>query len=333
MDYKIKKISEVNEEELSQFYRFAFPSRYKILSNHWKWYYKFGLTENEPIILEYNSKIIGMAGLIPENLSLKGRVYQATWFTDFYIIKEFRNKGFGKILTEEWMKICPIQITFCNEQSLRIFKKFDWKYNNKLYRKITPTNIFNLIPIIKKLNFNLKRYKVGRSIKFSNIKPNKIDGKNIIKYSKLEEQNNDVKNCFSILRDEDWFKWRFLDCPYSSDIYEFEYNDDIVVAHVYKTINQKRLNILYSHTRGQNSIIYDLLYDWCLDNNLDFIWTLNSDKMRIFKENFFDNLLLKKKINFAFWAKEESNLTHLEKGIANAQGSDSDLESILYQGE
>ena len=333
MDYKIKKISEVNEEELSQFYRFAFPSRYKILSNHWKWYYKFGLTENEPIILEYNSKIIGMAGLIPENLSLKGRVYQATWFTDFYIIKEYRNKGFGKILTEEWMKICPIQITYCNEQSLRIFKKFDWKYNNKFYRKITPTNIFNLIPIIKKLNFNLKRYKVDKSIKFSNIKPNKIDGKNIIKYSKLEEKNNDVKNCFSILRDEDWFKWRFLDCPYSSDIYEFEYNDDIVVAHVYKTINQKRLNILYSHTRSQNSIIYDLLYDWCLDNNLDFIWTLNSDKMRIFKENFFDNLLLKKKINFAFWAKEESNLTHLEKGIANAQGSDSDLESILYQGE
>ena len=41
MNYKIKKISEINQDTLNQFFKMAFPSRYQALSKHWKWYYKF----------------------------------------------------------------------------------------------------------------------------------------------------------------------------------------------------------------------------------------------------------------------------------------------------
>ena len=50
MDYKIKKISEVNTELLKQFYKTAFSSRYRSLTRHWKWYYKIGVSNFEPLI-------------------------------------------------------------------------------------------------------------------------------------------------------------------------------------------------------------------------------------------------------------------------------------------
>jgi len=43
--------------------------------------------------------------------------------------------------------------------------------------------------------------------------------------------------------------------------------------------------------------------------------------------------ILKKKINYACWAKDIKKFSHLEKGLSNSQGSDSDLDSILYQDE
>ena len=339
MDYKIKKISEVNTELLKQFYKTAFSSRYRSLTRHWKWYYKIGASNFEPLILEYDSKIVGMAGLIPENLSFQGKIHKAIWFTDFYVLKNYRNRGFGSILTKEWMKICPIQITFCNEESLKIFKKFNWRNNNKIYRKIIPLNPFKIIPIMRNFNINMKPQLLKNFLKKNlkenkDIKPEKISEKNLTNYCEFEEINKSDNESFKIIRDENWFRWRLLECPYNSEIYEFKFNKDIVICHISKTENLTRLNILYTFIEDQkNNEILNLIYNWCLNNDIDFIWTLNSERNKIFKETIFDNLFLKKKINFACWVKDENKFTHLEKGMSNPQGFDSDLESILYQGE
>ena len=65
--------------------------------------------------------------MLPIELNILGKKTSAIWFVDFAILNEFQGKGYGKILTKEWMKICPNQITFCNNLSLRVFKKFGWK--------------------------------------------------------------------------------------------------------------------------------------------------------------------------------------------------------------
>ena len=135
------------------------------------------------------------------------------------------------------------------------------------------------------------------------------------------------------MRDEDWFKWRFIDCPYALEIFKFEFNNDLIVGHIFQINNEKRLNILYSYSQDQNNKIYDLVYNWCRNNKIDFIWTLNSEQKTIFKENLIDKFLFKKKINFAYWSQDAKTFSHLEKGFSNSQGSDSDLESIQYQGE
>ena len=50
------------------------------------------------------------------------------------------------------MKICPNQITLCNNKSLRIFKKLKWSYNNNFVKKIKFYNFHKILPILRKNN-------------------------------------------------------------------------------------------------------------------------------------------------------------------------------------
>ena len=134
--YKINKISEIATEQLLDFYKKTYHKRHKTLTSNWRWWYRIGYSEFESLILSIDNKIIGQAGLLPIDLNILGNKVPAIWFVDFAILPEFQGKGFGQILTKEWMKICPNQITFCNNQSLRVFKKFGWKNIFLLKKKI-----------------------------------------------------------------------------------------------------------------------------------------------------------------------------------------------------
>ena len=147
--FHIKKVSEIDKNRLFKFYRESFNYKNNnpdILS----WRYRPGFKSFEPLVLEVDDEICGHAGLIANDLKIKDRIKTGIWFTDFYVKEKYRSLGYGKLLTKEWMKICPIQITLCNDLSLQIFKKMDWSYNNKFLRKIKISNMLNFIPIFKR---------------------------------------------------------------------------------------------------------------------------------------------------------------------------------------
>ena len=268
MNYKIKKISETKEILLNDFFKSAYPDRYKNLVNHWRWYYRLGYKDFEPIIIEVNSKIIGMAGLIPSKLKYGNKITEAIWFIDFFILKEFRGKGYGSIITKEWMKICPVQITFCNNESLKIFKKFSWEHNKKTYRKVKPTNLLRVIPILKNFNFIFKK----KSQSFETITSKQIENNDITKICSLEYEKKLNKDLFSIVHDEEWFKWRLINSPYKKNIYIFKNNSDIIIGNIFRHNHYKRLNILYSHIRDPlTNEMYKSLINWSLDNKIDYI--------------------------------------------------------------
>ena len=247
-DYHIDLISNVKKEDLDEFYNIAFQDRNKILINNWKWIYRSGYLNYEPILLLNNKKkIIGQAALIPAKISYKDILYPAVWFVDFVILKEFRGKGLGEFLTKEWMKICPNQITYCNNNSLKIFKKLGWLDSKTSKRIALPVNYFKFIPIIKKYNFTvLEKF-------FLRKKENKLNTIPLISPKLLILEKNKIINFFlskkvisnnnlQILRDEDWFVWRFFDCPYNKNIYYFEYENNFTIVHIFKTNNIKKLN-------------------------------------------------------------------------------------------
>ena len=136
IDYNIISISKVKIDQLSDFYKKVFKSRYKTLTNHWKWWYRSNYLGYEPIILIADNKVVGQAGLISVKIQIEKEILPAIWFIDFAVLPEYQGLGLGKILTKEWMNICPNQITFCNDHSLSIFKKFGWSADKKIHEKL-----------------------------------------------------------------------------------------------------------------------------------------------------------------------------------------------------
>ena len=152
--YKINKISQIEKSQLSDFYKNTYHKRYKSLTSNWRWWYRAGYSKFEPLILSVDDKVIGQAGLIPIDLNILGNKVQAIYFVDFAILPKYQRKGFGQILTKEWMKICPNQITFCNNQSLKVFKKLGWKNDLSTKRLLRPINTLKFLPALISFKFN-----------------------------------------------------------------------------------------------------------------------------------------------------------------------------------
>ena len=258
--YIIKKLSEVDKSQLFDFYKKVYNNVDKSFIENIKWYYRIGYNSYEPIVIIVNNRIIGHAGLIPNDIKLQNKKYSVIWFIDFIILPEYRAKGYGKILTLEWIKICPHQITFCNNSSLSLFKKLNWKSNSSSNRIIRPINYFNIIPLLKDFRLNigsdLIRYLLKKKLKKTKlIIPAQISETLIRELVRTDQEFE--KNKATLIRDESWFRWRILETPYSKDILFFEENNQIIIGHVFRHKNIKRLNIIYTNFNNSEKNIFE----------------------------------------------------------------------------
>lgn len=311
----IKKISEINKEKLVEFYKKSFQFERGVLDN-FKWRYRLGFNEYEPIALIIDNQICGHAGLIPVNVKINNTLHSAIWFTDFFINKHYRSKGYGKLLTEEWMKICPIQITLCNEVSLRIFRKYNWLNSKKFIRKIKFNNYFNLIPVFREIN----KFNILKDI--DNLKHLELNNSSINKIIEANEYNQ-RKQTFGILRDENWFKWRLIDCPYKKDIYILKIKDQYLITHLRYKKKLKILNIIYS-TCDLTPSITNVLLKYLKRNKIDLFAFISSQK------EFYDNLIPgQKNLNFAFYSKNTNVLNNFGNNFDDIQYIDSDIDYII----
>ncbi|MDA8764323.1 GNAT family N-acetyltransferase [Candidatus Pelagibacter bacterium] len=313
--FHIKKISEVNKEKLHQFYQNSFDYEKPVLEDY-KWRYRSELNEFEPLVLTINNEICGHAGLIPIKLKINNKIKKAIWFTDFFIKTEHRSRGYGRKLTEEWMKICPIQITLCNDKSLKVFKKLDWSSNNNFTRNIKFYNYLNIIPVFR----NLKNSSQIQH-NLENLKLEESNNKTLEKIIDFNE-NNMTKKIVNIVRDENWFKWRIIDCPYKKDIFIFNENGNFLITHIKKRNNLKILNIIYS-THPINANIFELFLNFARKNHIDYLSYISNEKK-------ISNIFLpwQRKINFAFYAKEKTTSILLSKELDDIQFIDSDIDYV-----
>ena len=332
--YKINKISEIKEEQLLDFYKKVYKNRYKNLANNWRWWYRAGSSGYESLILSIDNKIIGQAGLLPIELNILGKKTSAIWFVDFAILHEFQGKGYGKILTKEWMRICPNQITFCNNLSLRVFKKLGWKNNLSTKRLAKPLNALKFLPGFKKFNFNLsssalkyfikRKYRQEFPIKVYKINENFKIINDSFKIRLVEKNNNFAE----IVRDEAWLHWRLIECPYKKDIYFFEHKNNFAIVHIFTIGNVKKLNILYTYSidNPDEETLFTKIINWALNNNIDLVWAIkrNNEFKKIFPK------IINKSINFASWSSDNKISEILQNGLLDPQGIDSDIDSNLY---
>tara|TARA_B100001123_G_C15240529_1_gene998909 strand:+ start:601 stop:1632 length:1032 start_codon:yes stop_codon:yes gene_type:complete len=330
-NYKILKISEVSIDQLSEFYKKVFPSRYRILSKNWRWWYRVDCFDYEPLVIIFENKVIGQAGLISVKLRIDDAIVPATWFVDFAILPEHQGKGLGHKITIEWMKICPNQITFCNKKSLKIFKDLGWSSINNTKRFVKLINYTKFFPVIKKyeltsLNrlinfFDTKRFSKAELIKPFQLKNNY---KQILD-SFLAIKKHDTKFA-EIYRDESWFNWRLLECPFNENIHFFEYKQNFAIVSVYMSNKIKRLNILFTYfldSSNQEELFCSII-KWALSNKIDLIWSnTNNDELikkfeKVFTKKFY------KSMDFASWSSNAKSKEILKFGLKNIQAIDGD---------
>jgi hypothetical protein len=313
--FHIKKISEIDIKKLLQFYQVSFQHEKSILNNY-QWRYRSEFNEFEPLILIIDNQICGHAGLIPIDLKINDKKQKAIWFTDFYIASEQRSKGYGKLLAEEWMKICPIQITICNDQSLKVFKKLNWSNNNSFVRHLKIYNYLNIVPAFRKPN-------ESSFIKddLQDLRLEEINNKTIAKMADLSEHNL-LKKSVGLIRDENWFKWRLLNCPYKKDIYIFNFKGNFIIVHMKLKNNIKILSIVYSSQPITSSII-KLFSKFSKKNRVDYLSYISNEK------KIFDHFLpWQRKLNFACNTENRSDTNVLNKNCDDIQFLDSDIDYI-----
>lgn len=124
---EIQKATAIPPGLLTPFFAAAWPDRAAFLDEHWRWLYRVDrFPGHEPLALLEGGKVVGFAGAIPVKIARDGKESTAIWFVDFHLLAEFRGLGHGKALTQAWMALCARRITFCNDESMRVFLKLGW---------------------------------------------------------------------------------------------------------------------------------------------------------------------------------------------------------------
>ena len=334
--HKITKISQIQQSQLFEFYKKTYFDRHKSLINEWRWWYRYGYNKFEPLVLTLDKKVIGQAGLQACDLNLNNKKVSAAWFLDFAIIPEFRGKGLGKILIKELMNVCPNLISFCNNHTLKIVKKYGWENNLSILRFGRPINIFKFTPILNKFKiefannlykkFIIKNFNVKKLIQ-----PKKVQNNfDIIEESFSLRKNISEKNFVEIIRDKNWLNWRIGECPYVKDLYFFEYKNNFSIVHIFSNRGIKRLNVLLSYFTDESyeKEITKIIVSWSIENNIDLVWAVKQDGNQNFNDIFPSKF--SKSLNFVSWTSNTNIFQTLKKGPTNAEAIDSDIDSSMY---
>lgn len=336
INYVLKKISEVNEESLFDFYKIAFPGRFELLKKYYKWWYRLNNSPCEPLLVTVDDDVIGQMATVPSRIMVNKKLIDACFFIDFAILEKYQGKGAGSILVKAATKTRTAQIAFCNEAALRVYTKLGWNVNTDAKRILRPINPTKWFPVIKNVNFldsrNIFNFFLNLKLRDKpNLKPFLIN-KNFNKL--LEAFNSKTENNFSPLmfaRDNEWFNWRFYDYPFRDQLSFFEFKNNFFIVNLFSKNNIRRVHLIYHFYTNDNLIseMYYLISKWAIDNNYDLIWSCTADEKLIQNLNSLMPKRLLKSIIITTYSSNKEIFDNLKHKFSNIQAADSDMD-ILY---
>ena len=195
------------------------------------------------------------------------------------------------------------------------FLKFNWKVNLKTARFINFTILDKIF--LKKIIFKDKLIK---------LKVHSID-KSIIKDILQIEESDIVSEGLKVIRDESWFEWRFLQCPFKENILCFQLDNQYIIAQLFKGKHKNRMHILYSTENFLDETeIFKLTKSWAADRGISFLWHISN--VQNIRNNIFSKIS-KKIMNFAYSTPDDELSKELENGIKNIQAADSDSGHLI----
>jgi predicted GNAT family N-acyltransferase len=105
------------------------------LKEQYNWFKKEIKKKDLHILLKQNNNLIGYTCLRYKNIFFEKKFFYFLLFDTHVIKKNFRNKGYGRILNKKAIRIIKnkkmLSLLFCKKNQLKYYKKFNWKVINK----------------------------------------------------------------------------------------------------------------------------------------------------------------------------------------------------------
>jgi GNAT superfamily N-acetyltransferase len=334
-EIKIVQFSELRPQQIVDFnkevYELETASSFEELS----WRFRIGFDALiEPLYIVHNDKILGQAGLSPIGFRNGNLNQTAIWFNSFIISPSLQGKGLGKILTEKWMALAPIHITNCNDNSMAVFRKLGWKDEFNTVRFALPINLYRTAQNKKWTGAKLLAARILSPFYSLKIRL-QYSGAKKIEIQPLSELN--AKELLAIfplqsdaylLKDESWFQWRFLDCPFSKEYCMATLEDAACIIRILRFNDVKRLHLVYQtpETKSNGELVKALI-KYALKNKIDFVWAITN--VPSLKKSYSALLSSQLDTRFAYHADEEEIMTSISKEPLPLQAADSDYD-VMY---
>ena len=224
---------DVDSTLLIDFYKKAYPDRMNSLESNWKWLNRSNFYENKiPLVIVYQNQVIAHSGMIPFNISMCGDLQTASWYIDFKILPEFQRHGLGSNITMAWMDFSDCCVTFCNDKSIGVFKKFGWIESFDTYLHLNFMLPFNHPGFVRRLPSFLRKilnyitypifFLIYSRHSYSNhsYQLEKLNSKSFNAFFNCyTKTKRNSENTVSPIRDMDYANWRVLNSPNKDKYY------------------------------------------------------------------------------------------------------------------
>jgi GNAT superfamily N-acetyltransferase len=282
---EIRKASVITDEAMSLFYTAAFPDRADFLSKHFRWLYRYRTFPGiEALVLVDGERVVGHAGVIPQKISRLGVQATAIWFVDFSILPEYQGKGYGKDLTKAWMAMCPDRITFCNDRSIEVFRKFGWQ--ERFDAKVLTMPLELSVPMARfgawgegagrALNgawLGLQRLRTASAPPLETI-PLPQDAGRLMDFLGDPAQAGTF-----LVRDADWFRWRLLENPRRDELRLARAKGVTAVFRLFTSLGRRRAHLLHvgPGAPADRAGMVKAFARWALEQGADDAWAATSE--------------------------------------------------------
>lgn len=226
---QVRSACDIDSETLSDYYKTVYSNRMSFMGSNWKWLNRSSFLGNKiPLVLLYEKRIIGHAGMMPVKISIHDQIYSAAWFIDLSVMPEYQRKGLGSILVKKRMELTDLQLSFPNDNSYPVFKKFGWKesfdsclhynfiflFNHPKIRKWLPGFVCRFLNRLTYplLAFLYKRYASSDMKDFLLTLNDETINTFLNEYNDSQKRND---NLVSPLRDREYLEWRIKESPNS----------------------------------------------------------------------------------------------------------------------
>lgn len=242
MSSKIKVFGEGDKEKLFIFYRDVGSYGFRICHSreHWEWLYAKNPCNPGDVpqlwIFEKDGAFVGHLGSMPVLLKVGDRYHNASWSMAMFSVPEYRNRGIGVMLMNEWIKSIPVSLGLgSTPDSYPLFHGEEWIRPGEGYVptfiKILDAEFFFKKRVKNKLLLKLFSALGNAGLKFLNEalfrKASSREDCHVEKVARFDERIDAfwerVSSKFKVMvvRNKTYLNWKFAEQPLVSyDIYQ-----------------------------------------------------------------------------------------------------------------